>query len=68
MLQCIALDGTCYQKAGLISGGSLDLAKRAKRWNDKEMAQLEARKVCEKMKEIARTKGPRVFFSYKLLS
>jgi len=44
-LQCVALDGTFYQKAGIISGGSLDLAKKAKRWDEKQMSQLKAQKV-----------------------
>lgn len=43
--QCVALDGTFYQKAGIISGGSLDLAKKAKRWDEKQMAQLKSQKV-----------------------
>lgn len=46
---CVALDGTFYQKAGIISGGSLDLAKKAKRWDEKQMAQLKAQK--EKLTE-----------------
>lgn len=45
MFQCVALDGTFYQKAGIISGGSLDLAKKAKRWDEKQMSQLKAQKV-----------------------
>lgn len=44
-LQCVALDGTFYQKAGIISGGSLDLAKKAKRWDEKQMSQLKSQKV-----------------------
>lgn len=43
--QCVALDGTFYQKAGIISGGSLDLAKKAKRWDEKQMSQLKNQKV-----------------------
>ncbi|XP_072745349.1 structural maintenance of chromosomes protein 1A [Anoplolepis gracilipes] len=46
---CVALDGTFYQKAGIISGGSLDLAKKAKRWDEKQMSQLKAQK--EKLTE-----------------
>ncbi|XP_046433115.1 structural maintenance of chromosomes protein 1A [Neodiprion pinetum] len=46
---CVALDGTYYQKAGIISGGSLDLAKKAKRWDEKQMSQLKSRK--EKLTE-----------------
>lgn len=48
-MQCVALDGTFYQKAGIISGGSLDLAKKAKRWDEKQMSQLKAQK--EKLTE-----------------
>ncbi|GAB0087362.1 Structural maintenance of chromosomes protein [Sergentomyia squamirostris] len=45
----LALDGTFYQKSGIISGGSHDLARKAKRWDDKHMAQLKAQK--EKLNE-----------------
>nr|CAH7756245.1 unnamed protein product [Callosobruchus chinensis] len=48
-LDAVALDGTYYQKCGIISGGSLDLARRAKRWDEKHMAQLKAQK--EKLTE-----------------
>ncbi|CAG0917778.1 unnamed protein product [Notodromas monacha] len=40
----VALDGTFYQKSGIISGGSLDLARKAKRWDEKHMAILKQRK------------------------
>jgi structural maintenance of chromosome 1 len=40
----VALDGTFYQKSGIISGGSLDLARKAKRWDEKQMALLKSRK------------------------
>lgn len=43
----MALDGTFYQKSGIISGGSLDLARKAKRWDEKHMSQLKATKVCD---------------------
>ncbi len=33
----VALDGTFYQKSGIISGGSMDLARKAKRWDDKQV-------------------------------
>ena len=39
-----ALDGTFYQKSGIISGGSLDLAKKAKRWDDKQVSTLKSKK------------------------
>ncbi|XP_069688454.1 structural maintenance of chromosomes protein 1A [Periplaneta americana] len=45
----VALDGTFYQKSGIISGGSLDLARKAKRWDEKHMSQLKATK--EKLTE-----------------
>merc|ERR1712029_767902 len=40
----VALDGTFYQKSGIISGGSVDLAKKAKRWDDKQVSTLKAKK------------------------
>ena len=40
----VALDGTFYQKSGIISGGSVDLARRAKRWDEKQVDILTARK------------------------
>ena len=45
----VALDGTFYQKSGIISGGSVDLARKAKRWDDKYVSNLQARK--EKLSE-----------------
>merc|ERR1719210_983166 len=45
----VALDGTFYQKSGIISGGSVDLAKKAKRWDDKQVSTLKAKK--EKLSE-----------------
>ncbi|KAJ6630190.1 Structural maintenance of chromosomes protein 1A [Pseudolycoriella hygida] len=40
----LALDGTSYQKSGIISGGSHDLTRKAKRWDEKHMAQLKLQK------------------------
>jgi structural maintenance of chromosome 1 len=45
----LALDGTFYQKSGIISGGSHDLARKAKRWDEKHMNQLKLQK--EKLNE-----------------
>ena len=45
----MALDGTFYQKSGIISGGSVDLAKKAKRWDDKQVSTLKSKK--EKLAE-----------------
>ncbi|KOB69907.1 Structural maintenance of chromosomes protein, partial [Operophtera brumata] len=38
-----------YDKSGIISGGSLDLARKAKRWDEKHLSQLKAKK--EKLTE-----------------
>ncbi|UYV72660.1 SMC1B [Cordylochernes scorpioides] len=50
---CVALDGTYYQKNGFISGGSSDLAKRARRWDEKALHDLKYRKekLTEELKE-----------------
>lgn len=45
----LALDGTFYQKSGIISGGSHDLARKAKRWDEKHMNTLKLQK--EKLNE-----------------
>ena len=31
----MSLDGTLFQKSGIISGGASDLKAKAKRWDDK---------------------------------
>jgi len=49
----VALDGTFYQKSGIISGGSVDLARKAKRWDDKHVSNLKSRK--EKLTEDLRS-------------
>ncbi|CAN7988940.1 unnamed protein product [Ixodes hexagonus] len=50
----VALDGTYYQKNGFISGGSTDLAKRARRWDDKAFHTLKQKKekLTEELKEM----------------
>jgi len=40
----VALDGTFYQKCGFISGGSAELERRAKRWDDKDLHKLKYQK------------------------
>jgi len=45
----VALDGTFYQKCGFISGGSAELERRAKRWDEKELHKLKHQK--EKLSE-----------------
>lgn len=49
----VALDGTFYQKCGFISGGSADLEKRARRWDEKELHALkfQKEKLSEELKE-----------------
>lgn len=53
----VALDGTYYQKNGFISGGSTDLEKRARRWDNKMMHQLKTskEKLTEELKEDMKT-------------
>nr|KAG5701912.1 hypothetical protein BaRGS_014977 [Batillaria attramentaria] len=45
----VALDGTLFQKSGVISGGASDLRAKARRWDEKMLNQLKARK--EKLME-----------------
>jgi structural maintenance of chromosome 1 len=49
----VSLDGTFYQKCGFISGGSADLEKRARRWDEKELHALkyQKEKLAEDLKE-----------------
>ena len=34
-MQAVALDGTLFQKSGIISGGASDMRAKAKRWDEK---------------------------------
>ncbi|KAI4881270.1 hypothetical protein NFI96_033789, partial [Prochilodus magdalenae] len=43
-LKTIALDGTMFSKSGVISGGSVHLRSKARRWEEKEMIGLKERK------------------------
>ena len=45
----VAIDGTYYKKSGIISGGSADIARKAKRWDDKQVNSLKSGK--EKLNE-----------------
>lgn len=49
----VSLDGTLFQKSGLISGGSFELRQKAKRWDEKHMESLRRRKdhLTEQLKE-----------------
>ncbi|XP_076628484.1 structural maintenance of chromosomes protein 1A isoform X2 [Colletes latitarsis] len=41
---CVALDGTFYQKTGIVYGSSSDLARKARRWEEKQMFRRKAQK------------------------
>ncbi|KAI1278821.1 Structural maintenance of chromosomes protein 1A [Halotydeus destructor] len=49
----VALDGTFYQKCGFISGGSAELERRARRWDEKELHALKYKKekLADELKE-----------------
>ncbi|KAL5014287.1 hypothetical protein ScPMuIL_008557 [Solemya velum] len=49
----VALDGTLFQKSGVISGGASDLRAKARRWDEKMLNQLKSRKekLSEELKE-----------------
>lgn len=48
-LQTVALDGTLFQKSGVISGGASDLKAKARRWDEKAVDKLKDKK--EKLTE-----------------
>ena len=35
VVKVVSLDGTLFQKSGIISGGAADIKARAKRWDEK---------------------------------
>ncbi|XP_078487137.1 structural maintenance of chromosomes protein 1A [Ciona intestinalis] len=47
--QAVALDGTLFQKSGVISGGATDLKRKAQRWDEKVLDILQSKK--EKLTE-----------------
>lgn len=47
--QTVALDGTLFQKSGVISGGASDLKAKARRWDEKAVDKLKEKK--EKLTE-----------------
>ncbi|ESN94054.1 hypothetical protein HELRODRAFT_187454 [Helobdella robusta] len=51
--KAVSLDGTLFQKSGVISGGASDLKMKARRWDEKMLNQLKSRKekLTEEMKE-----------------
>ncbi|OUC44930.1 glycosyltransferase, group 2 family protein [Trichinella nativa] len=54
--RAVALDGTVFEKSGIISGGAGDLKAKAKRWDEKAVAHLRSRKsaLIEEQKELHR--------------
>ena len=54
----VALDGTLFQRSGVISGGATDLKARARRWDEKQLSSLNARKekLSNEMKELMKKK------------
>ena len=38
------MDGTLFQKSGVISGGATDLKKKAQRWDEKILDHLQSKK------------------------
>ena len=42
--QSVSLDGTLFQKSGVISGGASDLKAKARRWDEKQLNQLKTKK------------------------
>ena len=44
LLQSVSLDGTLFQKSGVISGGASDLKAKARRWDEKQLNQLKTKK------------------------
>lgn len=48
-VKTVALDGTLFQKSGVISGGASDLKAKARRWDEKAVDKLKDKK--EKLTE-----------------
>ena len=54
-VQTVALDGTLFQKSGVISGGASDLKAKARRWDEKAVDKLKDKK--EKLTEELKVTG-----------
>eukprot|EP00057_Strongylocentrotus_purpuratus_P031908 XP_786064.2 PREDICTED: structural maintenance of chromosomes protein 1A isoform X1 [Strongylocentrotus purpuratus] len=56
--KAVALDGTMFQKSGIISGGASDLKAKARRWDEKSLNNLKTRKteLTDSLKELQKTK------------
>lgn len=53
-LSAVALDGTFFSKSGLVSGGKLDLQKKAKCWSEENVVEMRSKKnrVLEEMRKL----------------
>lgn len=51
----MALDGTLFQKSGVISGGASDLKAKARRWDEKAVDKLKEKK--ERLTEELKVEG-----------
>lgn len=54
----VSLDGTLFQKSGVISGGASDLKAKARRWDEKMLGQLKQKKekLSAELKEMSKKK------------
>nr|XP_045603178.1 structural maintenance of chromosomes protein 1A-like [Procambarus clarkii] len=52
----VALDGTFFAKSGIISGGTYDLEKKARRWDDKHLSKMKSSRVklSEELREVTK--------------
>lgn len=57
-LKTVALDGTLFQKSGVISGGASDLKAKARRWDEKAVDKLKDKK--EKLTEELKVNTARI--------
>ncbi|XP_002735243.1 structural maintenance of chromosomes protein 1A-like [Saccoglossus kowalevskii] len=56
--KAVALDGTMFQKSGVISGGASDLKAKARRWDEKSLNKLKSQKtsLTDELKELHKSK------------
>jgi structural maintenance of chromosome 1 len=52
--RAVSLDGTLFQKSGVISGGAADIKAKAKRWDEKQVDALKRQRgrYLEELKEV----------------
>lgn len=53
-LSAVALDGTLYTKSGLVSGGKMDLERKARRWGQKNVLKMKTKRnnLLEELKSV----------------